>query len=189
MSEYFKFSKPRWNVSEDTKLLETPIFSLHQIDLIPDKSDKPAPFYVLNAPEWINVIALTADQEIVLVEQYRAGIHDASLEIPGGMVDQGEEPIEAAKRELLEETGYHSDEWISLGKASANPAIMSNYTHFYLAENCRCISDQQTDGFEDIRVHLQSLDQFFRLVDEGIVHHSVVLAAVAKYVIRNHVKH
>ncbi len=184
MPDKFEFSKPKWKVSKDTKLLETPIFSLHQRDLIPDQSKDPAPFYVLNAPEWINVIALTQKQEVVLVEQYRAGIHEVSLEIPGGMVDKGEQPLKAAKRELLEETGYHSDNWTFLGKASSNPAILSNYTHFYIAEDCRKISEQQTDGHEDIRVHTEPMEQFFSLVSDGVIHHSVVLAAVAKYLVR-----
>jgi ADP-ribose pyrophosphatase len=181
---HFKFSKPKWKIVQDTKLLETPVFSLHQKDLIPDHKMETVPFFVLNAPEWINVIALTPEKEIILVEQYRAGIHESSLEIPGGMADDGESPLEAAKRELLEETGYHSDTWLFLGKASSNPAILSNYTHFYLAENCRYIQEQQPDGHEDIRVHTESLEQFYKLVDEGTVHHSIVLAAVAKYLIR-----
>jgi len=184
MSDLFRFSKPKWNVKEDKKVFETPIFSLHEIELIPDKIESTHPFYVLNAPEWINVIAITKAGNIVLAEQYRAGIHQVTLEIPGGMTDKGETPLEAARRELLEETGYSSDSWTFLGKASSNPAILNNFTHLYLAEQCKKTDDQHTDGSEDIGVHEIPLDDFFKLVSEGIVHHSIVLAAVAQYLLR-----
>lgn len=180
----FKFTKPRWKILEDKKVYETPIFSLHQNKVLPDGTNKPALFYVLDAPEWINVIALTDDNQILLVEQYRHGIHETTLEIPGGMVDSGEYPEEAAKRELLEETGYSSDSWEPLGKTSSNPAIMDNYTHLYLARNCVKTAPQQTDGHEDIQIHIMPLDDFLQLVADGIVHHSIVLATVTKLLLK-----
>ncbi len=179
MSDSFSFSKPKWDIIEDKKLLETPIFSLHQRDLLPHKKTETAPFYVLDAPDWINVIALTVDQKIVLVEQYRAGVHESSLEIPGGMVDEDESPLESAKRELLEETGYQSKKWTKLGHTSANAAILNNYTHMYLAENCIKVDEQNLDGNEDIAVHVLELDYFLELVKNSTVHHSIVVAAVA----------
>jgi len=176
----FQFTKPQWEIIEDKKVYETPIFSLHQNKVLPDCTNHPAHFYVLNAPEWINVIALTHDNQILLVEQYRHGIHETTLEIPGGMVDSGEIPSDAAKRELLEETGYSSDSWESLGKTSSNPAILSNFTHLYLARNCIESGSQQTDGHEDIEIHKMPLYDFLQLVSDGVVHHSIVLAAVTK---------
>jgi ADP-ribose pyrophosphatase len=183
MSIPFKFSKPGWEVLKDKKVYETPIFDLHQIwfDAPSQKIDHP--FYVLNAPEWINVIALTPENEIILVEQYRAGIDESSLEIPGGMVDKGESPIEAAKRELLEETGYRSDNWVQIGKTSSNPAILSNYTHLYVAENCVFTGSLQTDGTEDIAVHIMPMNDFLELVRNGTVHHAIVLAAVSHFLL------
>ncbi len=183
MSDYFKFSKPRWQVLEDKKVCKTTIFSVHQLKIKPDQKDETADFFVLKAPEWTNVIALTPENQIVLVEQYRAGIHEPSLEIPGGVVDPGEEPLQAAKRELLEETGFRSGNWKPIGKTSSNPAIFTNYTHLYLAENCEKVQDQQTDGNEDIRIHLMSLNEFLNLVKNGTVHHSLVLAAIAQFLL------
>jgi|SRR6056297_196349 len=180
----FKFTKPKWEVIKDKKVYETPIFSLHQKKVLPDDGSDAANFYVLNAPEWINVIALTNANEVVLVEQYRHGIDETTLEIPGGMVDKGEKPIRAAKRELLEETGYESGSWEPLGRASSNPAILSNYTYLFLARECKKTSPQQTDGHEDIKVHTLPLEKFLRLVDEDIVHHSIVLAGVAKFLLK-----
>lgn len=180
----FKFTKPKWRVTKDKKVYGTPIFSLHEKKVLPDNGSDAANFYVLNAPEWINVIALTEDSEVVLVEQYRHGIDETTLEIPGGMVDEGEEPIEAAKRELLEETGYESNQWEYLGKVSSNPAILSNFTHLYLAGECVKTSPQQTDGHEDIKVHQLPLEEFLSLVDKGVIHHSIVVAAVSKFLLR-----
>ncbi|MDX1641033.1 MAG: NUDIX hydrolase, partial [Balneolaceae bacterium] len=147
--------------------------------LLPDKKTTTSPFVVIDAPEWINIIALTETRDIVLVEQYRAGIHQSTLEIPGGMVDEHESPLEAAKRELLEETGYRSEKWTLLGKTSANPTFMNNYTSIFLAEECMKESEQKLDGNEDIDIHLMKLDYFLELVKNSVVHHSVVVAAVA----------
>ncbi|WP_340104046.1 NUDIX hydrolase [Rhodohalobacter sp. 8-1] len=180
----FKFTKPKWDVIKDKKVYETPIFSLHEKKVQPDDGTDAANFYVLNAPEWINVIALTDDNDVVLVEQYRHGVDETTLEIPGGMVDEGEEPIDAAKRELLEETGFESGSWENLGKVSSNPAILSNFTHIFLATHCEKTSPQQTDGHEDIKVHSMPLKEFLNFANEDVVHHSIVLAGVAKFLLK-----
>ena len=185
MSDSFPFTKAKWEVVKDKKLLETPIFSLHERNLNPEKDSDNPTFYVLEAPEWINILAITPDAQIVLVEQYRAGTDETTLEIPGGMVDAGETPLEAARRELLEETGFHSDSWSELGRVSSNPAILSNYTHLFLAKNCEQIQEQNTEGNEDIAVHIMDLKRFFELIRSGIVHHAIVVSAVAKYLLCN----
>jgi len=183
----FRFSKPRWKTLKDKKVYGTPIFSLHEKKVLPDGEETPANFYVLNAPEWINVMAITPDRKIVLVEQYRHGINETTLEIPGGMVDPGESPEEAAHRELLEETGFSSKSWSYLGKVSSNPAILTNFTHIYLASECIETSNQQTDGHEDIQRHIMPLDDFLKHVHDGVIHHSIVVAAVAKYLLKQQV--
>jgi len=179
----FKFFKKRWLTKKDKKVFETPIFDLHQIERAPDTGENSGDFYVLNAPEWINVIPITPQREIILVEQYRHGIDEVTLEIPGGMVDPGEEPLLSAQRELEEETGYSSNSWDYLGKVSSNPAILTNFTHLYLATNCRKTSEQTPGQFEDISVHIIDLERFFDYIRAGYVHHSIVLSAVAKYLL------
>lgn len=183
MAESFQFSKSRWEVLKDKKVFETPIFSLHKLTLEPENQESTHPFFILRAPEWINVIALTHENEIVLVEQYRAGIHETTLEIPGGMVDEDESPLHSAKRELLEETGYSSSDWQYLGKTSSNPAILSNYTHLYVAKNCKKVNQQQPDGSEDIEFHTMPLSDFLEFVKNGTVHHAIVLSAVSKFLL------
>lgn len=183
MSGTFSFTKSSWKLLKDKKLFETPIFSLHEKTVITAEGPAAHPFYVLNAPEWINVIALTPDDEIILVEQYRIGVDEITLELPGGMVDSGETPVEAAKRELLEETGFSSDEWTESGKVSSNPAIMNNFTHLYVARNCVQSSGQRLDGHEDIDVHTMPMERFLDLVKNGTVHHTIVVAAVAQYLL------
>lgn len=180
MDHTFTFSKPKWNQTEDKKLYETPIFSLNKTAVVPAGQTSSFPFYIINAPEWVNVIALTSQNEIVLVEQYRAGIDESTLEIPGGMADENELPPDVAKRELLEETGFRSQNWVSLGKVSSNPAIMSNYTHVFLARDCIKTDPQQTDATEDIAIHTLPLAEFFNLIRNGTLHHALVVAAVTK---------
>jgi ADP-ribose pyrophosphatase len=179
----FKFRKKRWHIEEDKKVFETPIFDLHVTKSSPGKNETSGTFYVLKAPEWINVIALTVEHQVILVEQYRHGIDEVTLEIPGGMTDPGETPLKSAQRELEEETGYRSNSWISLGKVSSNPAILSNFTHLFLAESCKKIKEQNLGEFEDIHTHLIDMDRFLDYVAEGIIHHSIVVSAVAKYLL------
>lgn len=149
-----------------------------------DSEDHEGTFYVLDAPEWVNVIALTHEGEVILVEQFRYGTERPSLEIPGGVCDEGETPLESARRELEEETGYTSDKWTSLGKVSANPAIQDNYNHFFLAEGCRPRGETDYDHHERILVHKLPYEQFLDLVREGVVDHSIMVAAVAKLLLR-----
>jgi ADP-ribose pyrophosphatase len=183
MSLTFPFSKFGWERLKDKKLFETPIFSLHKLDLASEEVTVQHPFYVLNAPDWVNVIALTPKNEIILVEQYRAGIDEPTLEIPGGMVDSGENPMRSARRELREETGFISSEWKPIGKTSSNPAILNNYTHLYVAKNCTLDGSPQPDGSEDIEVHTLPLAHFLELVQNGTVHHAIVLAAVTRFLL------
>lgn len=181
----FRFNIEPWSIVTENKEYTTPIFNLlkRRMKLEAPEEQNQGDFYILDAPAWINVVAITADSEIILVEQYRYGTEEPTLEIPGGMVDKGEEPLEAARRELLEETGYQSDEWKSLGKVSSNPAILTNYTHMYLAEKCIFVGSENPDSHERIIVHKMPVSQFLELVAEGSVHHAIVLAAVARYLL------
>jgi len=184
----YQFSIEPWSVVKENKEYQTPIFNLlhRKMRLDSNTEENEGDFYVLKAPAWVNVIPITAEGEVICVEQYRYGIQQPTLEIPGGMVDPGENPLEAIKRELSEETGYKSDSWSSLGKVSANPAIMTNFTHLYLAKKCRFDDSNKhsMDTHERINVCALPLEDFLDFVDDGTIHHSIVVAAVARYLLK-----
>ena len=184
----FKFSIEPWVTTKEELKYTTNIFKLLSRDMKLESEDHSATFSIIEAPEWMNVIPLTSENEIVLVEQFRYGIEEPTLELPGGMVDAGETHDETARRELLEETGYAGDTWSYLGKVSSNPAFLTNYTHLYVVQNCRKVQEQQLDGNERINIHTMPLDDFLKMVHEGTVHHSLVVAAVAKYLLWRRVK-
>lgn len=133
-------------------------------------------FYVIEAPDWINVIPLAKGGEVVLVEQYRHGAEGVSLEIPGGMVDPGEEPRETAARELFEETGYEAGEVVFLGKTRPNPAIQDNWVHTFLARGVEYRREPLNEGAERTRVRLVPLAEIPSLIREGAIDHSLVVA-------------
>ena len=174
----------KWDVVQEKKLLNTPVFDVHShIASLPSKN-KSGTFFTIHTPDWVNVIALTTNNQIVLVDQYRFATRDSSLEIPGGMVDPSDkDPLESAKRELEEETGFTSDSWLKLGKVSVNPALFNNHCHLYLARNCKKTKDQEPDEHEVIEVSLIALNDFFEKIRNGEIHHSLVVAAVSQYLL------
>ena len=177
------FSINNWEtISEDTQL-KTPIFNITKRRSRLPAENIEGEFYLLTPPDWINVIATTKEQNVVLVEQFRHGLEKPTLEIPGGMIDPGESPLEASKRELLEETGYSTDHWVDLGEVSVNPAIQTNHTYTFWAQDCELTASQQLDRNERINIHTLPEDEFLKLVRNGTIHHSLVVAAVAKYLL------
>ena len=138
-------------------------------------------FFVLESSEWVNVIPITPQNEVVMVSQYRHGIREITLETPGGVVEPTDSPEEAAKRELFEETGYQASEMIPLQSVHANPAIQNNRCWFFLARDVFHAGNQQQDDKEDIDVMTLPLDDIPRLIREGRITHSLVLAAFCMY--------
>jgi len=134
-------------------------------------------FYVIDSIDWVNIIPLTSDEKVILVKQFRFGTKDFSLEIPGGMLDDGEPPAQAARRELLEETGYTGDEPILLGMVHPNPAIHTNRCYSYLIRNVTFSNPPQQDSTEDIEVQIVPLAEIPRLIRDGQITHALVIAA------------
>ena len=180
------FTIEPWVTTKESVEYTTKIFKVLKREMCIKSENHHASFSILEAPDWINVIALTSEQEIVLVEQYRYGTEVPTLELPGGVCDPGETPLITSKRELLEETGFSSDEWVYLGKVSSNPAMLTNHTHTYLAKGCIKTHDQKLDGNERINVHVIPFEEFLDHVRNGEIDHSLVVAAVAKFMLSEH---
>jgi 8-oxo-dGTP pyrophosphatase MutT (NUDIX family) len=134
-------------------------------------------FMRLEAPDWVNVVAITRDGHLVLVEQYRHGVDAATVEIPGGMVDPGEEPAAAAVRELEEETGFTGGTVHLLGWVEPNPAFLTNRCWTYLVRDCVPDGTPRPDPSEEISLRLEPLSMFTGLIDDGTIRHSLVIAA------------
>jgi ADP-ribose pyrophosphatase len=138
-------------------------------------------FVVLESAPWVNVIPLTRAQDVILIRQYRHGIREVTLEIPGGMVEEADTPLAAAKRELLEETGCQGEEWIDLGFVYPNPAIQDNRCHTFLALGVTQAGPQALDEKEDIEVLRRPLAEIPRLIREGEISHALVVAAFWRF--------
>jgi 8-oxo-dGTP pyrophosphatase MutT (NUDIX family) len=124
--------------------------------------------YVIETGTWVNVIALTKNREVILIKQYRHGVGQILVEIPAGIMDEEDgSPRQAAQRELLEETGYVSEQFIEVGKVYPNPATHTNMTHSFLALDVEKVGQQNLDATEEIDVFLVPLDEFISLVKGG----------------------
>ena len=134
-------------------------------------------FFVVESPDWANIIALTKEKVVVLIEQFRHGTQEIILELPGGMVDEGEPVEKAARRELLEETGYSSNEFIFLGKSRPNPAIQTNWIYHYLALNCEKTEETAFDEHESAITKLVPLAEIEHLIKGGEITHSLAIIA------------
>jgi 8-oxo-dGTP pyrophosphatase MutT (NUDIX family) len=136
-------------------------------------------FFVIESVNWVNIIALTPESQLIMVEQYRHGTDTVELEIPGGMMDAEDlTPVATGIRELREETGYEGDQAQIIGKIYPNPAIMSNTCYTVLVRNCQLRHALEFDHSEDIVTKLVSTDEISRRIFEGKIRHSLVVVAL-----------
>ena len=135
---------------------------------------------VLETSDWVTVVAVTAAGKIVMVEQYRFGVGELTTEPVAGTVDRGEDSLDAAKRELLEETGFGEGNWRYLGSVQANPAIHDNLCHHWLVEDVVVVQSPAPDAGEAIRVHLMTLDEIKEAIAVGKLKHPLGLSALSR---------
>ncbi len=163
---------------ESSHLLDTPIFRLRR-----DRAEHPGTgrvgdYYVLENPDWVNIVALTPERQLLLVRQWRHGTERVELEIPAGLVEPGESPTEAAARELFEETGYAAGRCTVIGAVAPNAAYQSNTCHTVLAEDCRLAGPTSFDDDEDLELEVVPLARLRELVRDGSLRNGMVFAAL-----------
>ncbi|MFO7684211.1 MAG: NUDIX hydrolase [Chloroflexota bacterium] len=167
-----------WEKLETEPLADYRIFTVRQDTRRSPRTGNEHSFYVLEAPDWINIIPITPEGKVVFIHQFRHGTEDVTLEVPGGMVDNTDgDAGEAARREMLEETGYDADQIIHLGTVAPNPAFLNNRCHSYLALNARWRRQPEFDGGEDIAVEEIPLTAVPDLIANGQITHSLVVCA------------
>jgi len=157
------------------------IFNLRTDHALSPRTQHAHDFYILESTDWVNVIPITSLGEIVLVRQYRHGTRDVTLEIPGGIVEPQDSPEDAARRELIEETGFKEREMVFLGSVNPNPAFLTNRCYTYVARNVVRVKTQEQDEKEDIEVEVMPLEEIPRLIREGEITHALVLAAFYRF--------
>ncbi len=172
-----------WKRLAGEMVFDAGIFRLHR-EFYEFRGEGAGPFYVLKAGPWANVVAVTAQDEVVLVRQFRHGTRGPSLEVPGGLVDpEDPDPTHGALRELLEETGYSAPQVRPLGRVSSNPAILDNETHFFVAEPARHAQAAAPGRFEEIEVSLLPVSEVLGRIRSGEIHHSLSVAALTLYLL------
>ena len=138
-------------------------------------------YYVLEYPDWVNTIAITKDGMFVFVRQYRYAIGKTVNELCAGVIEKGEDPMDAAKRELMEETGFGGGKWQKWMTISANPSTHTNLTHCYLAMDVERMDVQHLDQAEDIEVRLFSREKVMDMLEKGEIWQSLKAAPLWKY--------
>jgi len=168
----------RWEKLGHTSLVKTRVLDLLSARFRHPVRQTERDFIVCDPPDWVNVIALTTDHHLVLVRQFRFGIDGFSLEIPGGVMEPGEDPVTAGLRELREETGYTGAPGRLLGSVHPNPAIQSNRCHFVFIEQAVKSAELEWDADEEIEVATQPVDEVYALARAGGITHGLVLDAL-----------
>lgn len=174
----------KWKTLSSEYIIRRPWLTVRR-DVLEMPDGRVAPeYYVLEYPTWVNVIATTTDGLFVMVEQYRHGLDIIEYELCAGVMDATDaDPLAAAQRELLEETGYGNGEWEEYMTLSANPTSMNNVSHTFIARNVEPISTQHLDQTEDISVHLLTRQELVALLERGEMMQALMVAPLWRYLL------
>lgn len=175
----------KWRTLESEYLIQRPWLTARRDTVeLPDGHIHPE-YYILEYPDWVNVIAITEDEEFVMVEQYRHGLGDVFTELVAGVIEKDEDPLAAAQRELLEETGFAGGEWMLNMILSQNPSSTTNLTYSFIAKGVRKVSGQNLDETEDISVLLLSRKELLEMLMADEMKQSLMAAPLWKYFAKN----
>lgn len=163
----------KWTVLHSEYLHQEPWLTIRKDRCLMGNGAEVPAFYVNEYPDWVNVFGLTVEGKVVMVKQYRHGIEAICTELPGGVTEAGEDPLQAAMRETEEETGYHFNEYAYLGKVCANPSTTNNFTHMFLATGGVKKTVQTLDATEELEVVLCTIEELTQLVKENRIEQSL----------------
>ena len=171
----------KWEILSTEYLIRRPWLTARRDHVkLPTGVENPE-FYVLEYPDWVNVIAITKEGEFVMIRQYRHGLGETRYELCAGVSEEGEDPVESARRELYEEAGYGGGEWQLWMTISANPSTTNNLTYCFLATGVERISSQHLEETEDITVHLLTEAEVKALLVNDEIRQALMAAPLWKY--------
>jgi len=175
-----------WPIFESTKNFDTGLFSITTNRCRSPRTSQEHDFYVIDFPNWVQVIPITPDDQIVMVRQYRHGCGRIFLELPGGLIDKSDlSPDQTARRELLEETGYRAENLILLTRIYPQPAVLNNKGLTYLAREVKKVAEPNLDPTEDIEVCLVKLQKIPEMIRGGEINHGQTVMALSVYFLLN----
>lgn len=168
-----------WRVAASRSIVSDRWIDLRADDCVREDGLEIAPYYILAYPDWVQIVAIDQDENLVVVRQYRHGMKRITLELPSGCIDAADaDPVAAGARELLEETGYVSDTIRLVGKTCNNPQNQTNEIHILLAENARRVAGQALDESEEIAIELIPLAEARKLALAGQFDHAAQIASL-----------
>lgn len=166
-----------WKKLDSEIVADCRVFDVRKSVFENSENGDQAPFFVVDNPDWVNVIGITSENEVVLIEQYRHGTEEVVLEVPGGLIDPGETPEQAALREFEEETGFKAGSISFLGRSHPNPAIQSNSIYHFVATDCRFTNRYGFDRHESIITRLVGVEEIGGIITNGQMTHSLAITA------------
>lgn len=178
-------SQKDWSILKSSYLLETPWLTVRKDYVRQPNGVEIDDFYVLEYPDWVTIIAITENKKFVVERQYRHGIRATCIELCGGTIEKGENPLVAAKRELLEETGYSGGIWEAYAPTAPNPSAMTNICYTFIAKGVKKESEQNLEKTEDIDILLLSKDELLEVMHKGEISQGDMLAPLWRYMYEN----